>query len=74
MEQKENGSNTIHMPVVGIGASAGGLKAFENFLTNLMGKLGLEGISPPYYGTWSGRSDGLSYQDIIIVQKKKGEL
>lgn len=41
----------------------------ENFLIELIQKCGLEISGPIYYGAWSGRSDGLSYQDILLVQR-----
>jgi hypothetical protein len=30
---------------------------------------GLQVMEPIRYGTWSGRKDGLSYQDIVLAQK-----
>jgi ubiquinone/menaquinone biosynthesis C-methylase UbiE len=42
----------------------------ESFLVKLIGQCGLEMIEPIYYGTWSGCSDGLSYQDIVLVRRR----
>ncbi len=40
----------------------------ETFLRQLVGQCGLEISEPIHYGTWSGRVDGLSYQDIVLVR------
>jgi SAM-dependent methyltransferase len=40
----------------------------ETYLIELLAECGLETGGPVYYGTWSGRYDGLSYQDILLVQ------
>ncbi len=41
----------------------------ENFLIELIQKRGMEISGPIYYGAWSGRDDGLSYQDILLVKR-----
>ena len=41
----------------------------EQFIRGLYGKHGLNIKEPVYYGSWSGRKDFLSYQDIIIVTR-----
>lgn len=41
----------------------------EAFLRQLLGQWGLEIIEPVRYGTWSGRNDGLSYQDILLTRR-----
>jgi ubiquinone/menaquinone biosynthesis C-methylase UbiE len=41
----------------------------ENFVRQLLVQSGLELAEPVQYGTWSGRSDGLSYQDILLVRR-----
>jgi len=40
----------------------------ENFIMQLLDQHGLV-LRQLRYGTWSGRKDGLSYQDIMIIQK-----
>ncbi|MBE7552127.1 MAG: class I SAM-dependent methyltransferase [Anaerolineales bacterium] len=40
----------------------------EVFLRQLIAQCGLQLIEPARYGAWSGRSDGLSYQDILLVR------
>jgi SAM-dependent methyltransferase len=39
----------------------------EIYLRQLVSQCGLEISGPIHYGTWSGRHDGLSYQDIVLV-------
>jgi SAM-dependent methyltransferase len=39
----------------------------EIYLHNLLSQCGLTLQQPIHYGSWSGRGDGLSYQDILIV-------
>jgi len=39
----------------------------ESYLLSLMAHIGLTLARPVIYGTWSGRSDGLSFQDILIL-------
>jgi ubiquinone/menaquinone biosynthesis C-methylase UbiE len=41
----------------------------ENFVRQLLVQCGLELAEPVHYGTWSGRSDGLSYQDILLIRR-----
>ena len=43
----------------------------EVYLRKLLTQCGLEILGPIHYGTWSGRTDGLSYQDILMVQCKR---
>ncbi|MEW5958963.1 MAG: class I SAM-dependent methyltransferase [Chloroflexota bacterium] len=40
----------------------------ESFLGELLSKCGLVISGPVYYGRWSGREDGLSYQDMLLVR------
>jgi SAM-dependent methyltransferase len=40
----------------------------EAFLLEELDTCGLALSGPIHYGTWSGRADGLSYQDILLVQ------
>ncbi|HXV42478.1 MAG TPA: class I SAM-dependent methyltransferase, partial [Anaerolineae bacterium] len=41
----------------------------ETFLRQLLVQNGLELAEPVHYGAWSGRRDGLSYQDILLVRR-----
>ncbi len=41
----------------------------EKYIIGLLQKHGLVLQAPIYYGTWSGRDDGLSFQDILILEK-----
>jgi SAM-dependent methyltransferase len=41
----------------------------EQFIRGLCGKYGLNIKEPTYYGSWSGRKEILSYQDIIIATR-----
>ena len=41
----------------------------EEEIHKLVKEIGFE-ILPTQYGKWDGRSDGLSYQDLLILQKK----
>ncbi len=43
---------------------------FERHVLDLLEQHGLKLKAPIYYGTWPGRSDGLSYQDILLLEKK----
>ena len=43
----------------------------ETFLRRLLVQYGLEISEPVHYGTWSGREDGLSYQDILLVHSQR---
>jgi SAM-dependent methyltransferase len=40
----------------------------EGFLRQLVAECGLEILEQVHYGTWSGREDGLSYQDLLLVR------
>jgi ubiquinone/menaquinone biosynthesis C-methylase UbiE len=40
----------------------------ETFLRQLLAKCGLEIYDRVYYGRWSGRTDGLSYQDLLLLR------
>lgn len=42
---------------------------YEAFVRNLYRQYGLAIVEPPHYGSWCGRSDHLSYQDIIVAVK-----
>lgn len=42
----------------------------EAYVGELLAQNGLEMAGPIRYGTWSGRADGLSHQDIILVQAR----
>jgi SAM-dependent methyltransferase len=42
----------------------------EEWLREAIREKGLEIREPIYYGTWSGRKDGLSYQDIVMLKRK----
>jgi SAM-dependent methyltransferase len=42
----------------------------ETYLRQSLLKCGLALHEPVHYGTWSGREDGLSYQDILLVRCK----
>lgn len=44
----------------------------ESFVMQLIEKFGL-GVEKKLYGRWSGRDDGLSYQDILILRHKKAQ-
>ena len=44
----------------------------ENFVMQLVEKVGLA-VEKQIYGRWSGREDGLSYQDILILSHKKAQ-
>ena len=41
----------------------------ESHVLNLLEQHGLTLKAPVYYGIWSGRPDGLSYQDILLLEK-----
>jgi SAM-dependent methyltransferase len=43
----------------------------EAYLRQLVSKCGLEISEPIHYGTWSGRAEGLSFQDILLVRRSK---
>ncbi|MBI2639227.1 class I SAM-dependent methyltransferase [Candidatus Peregrinibacteria bacterium] len=42
----------------------------EFFVKQLFEKFGFEIAEPIHYGSWSGRQDFLSYQDIVVARKK----
>lgn len=44
----------------------------ESFVMQLLEKYGLV-VEKRFYGRWSGREDGLSYQDIFILSHKKAQ-
>lgn len=46
----------------------------EVFLRQLITQCGLEIVEPIHYGTWSGRQDGLSYQDVALLRPRLAEL
>jgi ubiquinone/menaquinone biosynthesis C-methylase UbiE len=41
----------------------------ETYIHELLASCGLKLIEPIYYGTWSGRQDGRSFQDILLVRR-----
>lgn len=42
----------------------------EIFIVDLLKSNGLEIVGDIHYGNWSGRVNGLSYQDMIVVEKR----
>ena len=42
----------------------------ETFVAELLDKHGLTLAAPVMYGSWSGLEDGLSFQDMLLVQKQ----
>jgi SAM-dependent methyltransferase len=44
----------------------------ESFVMQLLEKYGLA-VEKKIYGTWSGREDGLSYQDILILRSQEAQ-
>src|SRR5689334_512750 len=44
----------------------------ETFVMQLLDKHGLK-VRMQFYGRWTGREDGLSYQDILIISHKKAQ-
>ncbi|HEX8921119.1 MAG TPA: class I SAM-dependent methyltransferase [Pyrinomonadaceae bacterium] len=42
----------------------------EGFIMGLLDKYGLKLKEPIMYGRWSGRADGLSYQDMLLLEKQ----
>ena len=42
----------------------------ENYVRVLLKENGLTLRKPIYYGRWAGRNDGLSYQDILLLEKR----
>ena len=45
----------------------------EEYVYELLTRHGLELSETPYYGSWSGRTDGLSFQDMLIIRRKSGD-
>jgi len=43
----------------------------ESWLVAALGDAGLEIRGPVHYGTWSGLRDGLSFQDLILVGRRR---
>ena len=41
----------------------------EEYISDLYKKYGMEIKTPVYYGSWSGRKDFLSFQDIVVATK-----
>ena len=41
----------------------------EDYILNLLEKHGLKLSTPIYYGQWSGRKDGLSFQDMLVIER-----
>ena len=41
----------------------------EGYIFSLLKKNGLKLRPPIHYGNWSGRQDGLSFQDILIIER-----
>ena len=42
----------------------------ESFIKGLYAKSGLQVVEPVHYGSWCGRKNFLSYQDIIVAIKQ----
>jgi SAM-dependent methyltransferase len=42
----------------------------ENYVMELLTQHGLALKQPVYYGRWTGRKDGLSYQDLLLLEKR----
>ena len=43
----------------------------EDYVRSLYAELGLEIAEPVHYGSWPGRRDFLSYQDLVIAVKRE---
>ena len=41
----------------------------EGYILNLLEKHGLRLSAPIYYGRWSSRQDGLSFQDMLVIER-----
>lgn len=41
----------------------------ENFVLGLLQKHDLRLVRPAYYGSWSGRKNGLSFQDMLVIKR-----
>lgn len=63
--QFDHGIHRVHNPSVPEEAVAYN----ETFVRELVARFGLQVVEPAYYGSWSGRPDHLSFQDILIVRK-----
>ena len=44
----------------------------ENFVMQLVDKYGLK-VDNRFYGSWTGRKDGLSYQDILLLRARSND-
>lgn len=42
----------------------------EGYVIEMLQRSGLTLAAAPYYGTWTGRPDGLSYQDILLMTRE----
>ncbi len=42
----------------------------EDYIRKIISRCGLTLTAPVEFGNWSGREDGLSYQDILLVRRK----
>jgi hypothetical protein len=42
----------------------------ESYIMELLDNHGLALKAPIYYGHWSGRMHGLSFQDILLLEKR----
>jgi SAM-dependent methyltransferase len=42
----------------------------EGYVREMLQRSGLTLVAAPYYGTWTGRPDGLSYQDILLITRE----
>ena len=42
----------------------------EGYVLEMLKRSGLALVAPPYYGTWSGRPDGLSFQDLLLIARE----
>jgi SAM-dependent methyltransferase len=40
----------------------------ESYILNLLERHNLRARPPVYYGSWSGRKTGLSFQDVLIIE------
>ncbi len=45
----------------------------EEHVLSLLRENGLALVAPVMYGSWSGRADGLSYQDMLLVHKSQAD-
>ncbi len=41
----------------------------ENFILGLLQKHELTLARPAHYGNWSGRENGLSFQDLLVIKR-----